>query len=234
MKYKYIFGIVIGLLSILFSEYLWAETFYINQSPSAILYDNPSEQAAILMQLPKGVPVELLKTNLENGFSYVQTGKGDKGWLRTEDLTEQWVQKEPNFIERFFKKISSNVTSPSASKAVQGTGSSRQDVPQASTLSSDTSSISDNQTVTHATSSLTFQQLRMNYKLMLFNRSQITALDLQVKDLQNQINQLRGTGKSERGYWFMMGAGTALLGLIIGLLLGRRGRYQNRWIVKQR
>ena len=222
------------LIIVLFSSNLLAETFYVSQTPSAILYDNPSEQATILLQLPYGAPVELLKTNLENGFSYVETKKGEKGWLQTSDLTETLVEKQPNFFSRLLAKFSRHTvaqTEPSVTtpKVVSSMAVSSSSVKQKATNSvamtekkpEETASIEVVSSDVHdANMNATFEQLRLDYKLMLFNKTQILNLNEQVKNLQSEIHQLRENRQINRWYWFFAGAGIMLVGFLLGFIFG--------------
>ena len=230
---------ILGIILLCLPMCLLAETFYINQSPSAILYDNPSDQANILMQLAKSSPVALLKTNLENGFSYIQTEKGEKGWVRTDDLTDATPSKQSNGFGRFWSKLAGifaprqNNSSPTSQQSTANASS----VP-ASTTDHDNSSqkaqgnASDNSDTSN-NMNLTFQQLRENYKLMLFTKSQILAIDDQVKDLQTQVDSMRNNKTMNQWYWFAAGALSMFIGLILGLLIGgRRKRSQNGWYIK--
>lgn len=230
---------------------LFAQTFYVSQSPSAILYDEPNEQSTLLQQLPTNTPIELLKSNLENGFSYVKTNKGNKGWVHTDDLSETVQENKPGFFSHLFGKFTSttaDIIDKKPSDASLHTSPVVKTMLPKKTLSTEPATITDTTVPTplptapsssngnenpDANLALSFQQMRMNYKLMLFNKSQILSLDAEVKDLQSQIEKLRYSGKINSWYWFVAGAGTMLLGLLFGLMIGgwRRGR-NDGWYVK--
>ena len=67
----------------------FASTLYIGNQDTLILRENPSPDANVVIELPKNTPVELLKTNLTNGYSYVKTEKGDQGWVSTNLLVPE-------------------------------------------------------------------------------------------------------------------------------------------------
>lgn len=82
-----------------------ASTVYVAHSKSVMLYDSPSSNANVIRKLPKGTPLELLKTNLRNGYSYVQTSKKEMGWMETSFLTDQETKPDqPNFMVRLWQK----------------------------------------------------------------------------------------------------------------------------------
>ncbi|OGT07116.1 MAG: hypothetical protein A2103_02600 [Gammaproteobacteria bacterium GWF2_41_13] len=63
----------------------------------------------------------------------------------------------------------------------------------------------------------TLQQLRFNYKVMLYNRAQLASLQDQIKALQTQLKLLQ-PNPAYRLYWFSIGALTLFIGLLLGIL----------------
>lgn len=97
MKLRYLLSFI--LLFIMGISY--ASTLYIGNKDTVIVRENPSEQSNVVTQLTQGMPVELLKSNLSNGYSYIKTQKNELGWVLTKDL----VPATPPQPESTFHKV---------------------------------------------------------------------------------------------------------------------------------
>ncbi|HCU05299.1 MAG: hypothetical protein A2X77_01170 [Gammaproteobacteria bacterium GWE2_42_36] len=71
------------------------------------------------------------------------------------------------------------------------------------------------------------QQLRFNYKVMLYNKAQLASLQDQVKDLQTQLKLLQ-PNSTYRLYWFTAGALTLFVGLLFGVIISRLFRSREK------
>jgi|GEM_PF-1638569 hypothetical protein len=65
---------------------LQAMTMYIDHKAPVLLFASPDTTSTVVTQISGGTPVVLLKTNLENGFSFIETIQKKKGWLQTQFL----------------------------------------------------------------------------------------------------------------------------------------------------
>lgn len=64
-------------------NFTFAQTMYISKNVNPLLYNDPNASSETVDTLSANQAVEVLQTNLENGFSYVRTSDNIEGWLPT-------------------------------------------------------------------------------------------------------------------------------------------------------
>ncbi|MFT5014983.1 MAG: SH3 domain protein [Planctomycetaceae bacterium] len=213
-----LFVLVLLLSTTLFAASIKAatETVYIRDEIYVPLRAGQSNEYRILHQgIRSGTVLERTEVNEETGFSRVKTPNGLEGWIQN-----QYLITEPIARDRL--------------RALQG---------QFVALQADYDTTQKNlageiQTATIATASiLQLEQERVDLSTEL-NRitelaanviqidqqheslqTEISALNQQIEDLEVvNANLLDTTNQT----WYMIGAGTIFLGLILGLWLGRQ------------
>jgi len=81
---RFLFIVVCLLLAIT----SWADTVYIAPTPAGVLmYNGPSQQANILMVLPKGSKVQRLLYDKDTGFALIRTSANKEGWVHNSALS---------------------------------------------------------------------------------------------------------------------------------------------------
>lgn len=83
----------------------YASTLYIGNKDAVIVRENPSEQSNVVTQLTQGMPVELLKSNLSNGYSYIKTQKNELGWVPTEYLVSGTPPQPESTFHKFWSRL---------------------------------------------------------------------------------------------------------------------------------
>ncbi len=82
-----------------------ASTLYIGNKDVVIVRANPSEQSNVVTELSQGMPVQLLKTNLSNGYSYIRTQKNELGWIQTEYLVSGAPPKPESTLQKLWGRL---------------------------------------------------------------------------------------------------------------------------------
>jgi len=91
---KFIYVCVLLLTTLNFT---FAQTMYISKNVNPLLYNDPNTTSETVDTLSANQAVEVLQTNLENGFSYVRTSDNVEGWLPT-SLLHRHPQKTQNSL----------------------------------------------------------------------------------------------------------------------------------------
>ena len=73
---------------------------------------SPSEQSIVVKELPQGTPVQLLKTDLRNGYSYIQTQKKELGWVKTAYLVDKAAIKSESTTHKLWQRLMFWKTTP--------------------------------------------------------------------------------------------------------------------------
>lgn len=195
-----------------------AETNYVTDVTQITLRTGPSIQNKIVLMLRSGQPVEILKTQDE--WSYVRLPDRDEqteGWVLTQYLISRlpWEDKAKRLMtenEQLKDKL--------ASIQKQLTETSTQGREAAKNLKETTLAFSKLEKDYDAlkTGSADYLKLRTAYDTMA---KTLRDSQQKVSDLtrENDILQV-----SQGHKWFGMGASVLLIGLLVGLVLGRRQR----------
>jgi len=198
-------GFILFFLSV---GLLFAQTVYV-KNPEVMMLNAPQASATILTKLDKKTPVELLKTDKQKGFSFVQTSKGEKGWIQTKFLSSVKPARS-NFLVRWWHKM-------------VGTSAKKASPPA-------TSSVIIQKPVTE------HSRLYANAVAQAQNTQSILALENQVKQLQHQVSFLTQRvqqlkQQQNQNWWRLISIIIIILGLVLLIWLVRMlyGRQQTRW-----
>ena len=82
-----------------------ASTLYIGNKPTVFLRSSPSEKSNVVKELLQSTPVQLLKTDLRNGYSYIETSKKELGWVKTAYLVDHVKPKRETTKYKFWRRI---------------------------------------------------------------------------------------------------------------------------------
>jgi uncharacterized protein YgiM (DUF1202 family) len=82
-----------------------AMTMYVSHSTPILLFSSPKTTSTVVTQIPTGAEVNLLKTNLENGFSYIETTSKEKGWVQTNFLLSHPAKQATSLWHRVLQHL---------------------------------------------------------------------------------------------------------------------------------
>ena len=198
LSFQYAFGIVIT-----------------NQTTP--IYSDPNNQSQEVTTLQSGDQVALLKTNLQNGYSLVQTATGQQGWLLTTSLNQQpQVNKpKPGFLARIWSDIThkQSSTTIATTNAAIATPTTVAPTPATNTQSVSKQTVKQSSVKSSAKSAVVESTVPNQ------------LLSNQVMQLQQQVTALQAE-QHQQWYWFIWGALIAFIGLVVGMFLGRRRQKQ--------
>ena len=209
------------LLLLLGSMGLLAETVYVRDTLYVPLRDGQSAENRLIHRgLKSGVRLERLEINDESGYSKVRTENGLEGWLQSQYLTAEPVAEEQ--LRRVILKMNH------LKSEHQQTLLRLQDL------------IKVKEATSLELSNLRATQQRLTEELanikslasdtISVDKENIRLLEIQ-GELTDQISFLNRKNEqlndSKFREWFMYGVATIMLGLLFGLLIGRR-IYQRR------
>lgn len=215
-----------SLLLVLFlSSAAMADTVYIRDVIYVPLRGGQSNEHRILHQgIRSGTTLERLEVNEETGFARVRMSSGLEGWIQSQYL----------------------VTEPIARDRLDGMRQRLETLEadyQAATTRLDTNK-ADNQANLEQISRLEQDKLALNEELSRTTElaadvinidARNTQLEQELEDLNQQIDDLTVVNADLRAEanqtWYMIGAGTILVGMILGLWVGRAmfGRRDSGW-----
>jgi SH3 domain protein len=192
----------------------FAETRFVTDQVRITLRTGESTEHKVLQMLPSGLPLEVLRTNEETGYSHVRTEDGDTGYVLSRLLIETpsarqrlvaaeqrltELQQEPEKLASKLVALQTRYDELKASheKAESDNGNLRTQLEEIRSAASDAVNIAD--------------ERNMLRKRVAALNGEVGELKLDNQDLRNQ---------SERK-WFMMGAGAIVVGILLGLLLPR-------------
>jgi SH3 domain protein len=197
-----------------------AETVYVTHAPNVFMYSSTNSTDNTITELEKGAPVELLNTDKQKGYSYVQTEKGDKGWIKNEYLGQSQQQEKGNFFTNTWQRVKKSLERDKDHKAKK---------PQTTKAALNTTPQLDKKQQEKL-----LTKLRSMYSLSVpLVQKNLRKLQDQVSDLQQtlaptvekqqqQINKLQSQLRQLK-YWVLMGIILALLlGFIIGKISARK------------
>ena len=208
------------------SARLAADTVYVRDTLYVPLRGGQSTEHRILHRgLQSGLQLERLEINEDTGYSRVRTEGGLEGWLQS-----QYLVTEPIAQQRL-EAISAELSSLQAEH--QQTLLRLRDLREANeTMSSEISTLNDSrqelskqlEDITNlAANTISVDEenarLKGNERTLTDKLNHLTVTN---QDLQNKESQ----------QWFMYGAATIMLGLLLGLWVGRRiyhRRHRGGW-----
>lgn len=199
-----------------FSTIVPAETGYIRDTLYVPLRGGQSQQHQILHRgIKSGTPLELLEENPETGFSRVRMEDGLEGWLPT-----QYISAEPTGR----KLLQETRAVLQALRA--GYASAKEEIEslrQAATRLEQTNDAVNAKSQALANELNRITRLAAN---VMEIDSENKGLATENESLQDEIDGLAQANQRLRQAadreWFLIGAGTILLGLLFGFWLSRR------------
>ena len=209
------------LVLLLGSEGLLAETVYVRDTLYVPLRDGQSvENRLIHRGLKSGVRLERLEINDESGYSKVRTENGLEGWLQS-----QYLVAEP-IAEEQLKRVIVEMNDLKAEH--------QQTLLRLRDLIELRKATSAELSTLQATQQRLTEELA-NIKSLASNTISVDKENTRLLKIQGELNDRinflnrknEQLNDSKFREWFMYGAATIMLGLLFGLLIGRR-IYQRR------
>ncbi len=202
------------VVPLLFLDPAFAETRFVTDQVRITLRSGESTAHKVMQMLPSGLPLEVLSSNEETGYSYVRTEEGDTGYVLTRLLVElpsarqrlaaaeqrlAELQQEPEKLASKLVALQTQYDELKANyeKAENGNRSLNTQLEEIRSVATNAVNIAD--------------ERNMLRKRVAALNGEVGELKLDNQDLRNQ---------SERK-WFMMGAGAIIVGILIGLILPR-------------
>lgn len=212
--------VILNLVLVLFlsAESSWAERAYVTDSFTITLRTGPSTENKILSMLPSGRAVQVIEN--QGDWSRVETTEGGEtksGWVLSRYLMtrvpfEQRAETLAKEVDRLQEKLT-----PSESAMREKTTQVRELTEKLNETTTALQNVQrDYQTLKDEASE--FLALREAHAKAL------SELESTRQELESLTKTYRSVRSSERNKWFMLGAGVLLLGLIIGLIFGRRDK----------
>ncbi|MFA9462061.1 TIGR04211 family SH3 domain-containing protein [Thiohalorhabdus methylotrophus] len=189
-----------------------AETRYVSDQLKITLRDGKGLQHTILESLVSGTPVEILKVDRKNGYTYVRAPSGREGWVHTRFLMDEPAAR--NRIADMRKRMQRNQARMEKMEGQQEklqalrkeNGQLKAELKRIRELSKNAVALKE-----RAES--------------LEQRNQEQAEELQ--RLRKENNQLQDLSAQS---WFTRGAGVIIAGMLVGLILPRiRFRKKRRY-----
>ena len=209
------------LVLLLGSKGLLAETVYVRDTLYVPLRDGQSVESRLIHRgLKSGVRLERLEINDESGYSKVRTENGLEGWLQSQYLVADPIAEEQlkrvivemNDLKAEHQQTLLRLQDLIELKDVTST--------KISTLQATQRRLTEELANIKSLASNTISVDKENTRLLKI-QGELTD---RISFLNRKNEQLNDSKFRE---WFMYGAATIMLGLLFGLLIGRR-IYQRR------
>ena len=209
--------LILGLLAgSLWSQLSLAKTVYIRDTLYVPLRAGQSSEHRILHKgIPSGTELELLEVNEETGFSQVRTATGMQGWIQNQYLIKTPIAKvrlavaeeELASLNQQHKQTLATVRTleNEAAITISDTTNLTAENSQLKTELAEIKAIAADEIFIHAS----------NAELI----SEQDTLNLQIDQIAEELDNLKNSSAQD---WFLRGAGTIIVGLLIGLLISRR------------
>ena len=175
--------------------------YYVSASPKAAVRMDPAPSATILRYIILGTPVRIIRENKKHQYALVQTQDGDQGWIAVHNLTHIAPSNKASLLTRVDKEVDHQL------QAIK---------PMAKNIGTKIKSVGHSLTDWKITSGDKMRQ----------TSSYLQSLQMQVKNLE-QENAVLAADNSRA--WFVVGAAVFLVGLLIGLLIGRAMKKRTNW-----
>lgn len=213
------------LAALLLSTTLQAETLYITDSFRVPMRTGSTNAYRIKAELKTGTAVELLESDADSGYSKVKTSRGTEGWVLTRYLISQPIAR---------------ARLANAEKKLQQLSEQKQQLTsdQSELQKTADSMLQDNQTLQEINGKLvdelTYIKQISGNTVAINQRNQELVEENQ--QLQNQIELLTAQNdrlkEDTKQDFFLYGAGTVILGIILGLTIPsiRRKRKDPGWV----
>jgi len=204
-----------ALLFILMASTSWAVTLYVKPSAEIPLRRGQGSRYKIIAILAEGTPVTLIAKS--NNWARVRLQNGKEGWLLNRYLSREKPYKDQ--IEAL------QATNTSLQESLAATRQKLQDLTDlhqktaqelSATIAMRDAAMADYTKLQQDTRDVvaTKQALQRTKKQLAQLKQRLAALELENTGLK----------KSSALIWFLAGSGVLLLGLIIGLITGKRNK----------
>ncbi len=200
-----------------------AETRYVSDELTITLRRGEGTSYQVLRTLKSGTPLDVLSTDPDTGYSLVRIPNGVEGYVLTRFLMSKpsarnlltAAQTRSAELETQQQILTDQITSLTEEKTeLENT---------LSNLDSSHSQLSSELNRVKSTSSRALEMEGENKKL----RSKVIKLERDNQALSQENDTLKDRNARD---WFMVGAGVAILSLLLGLLLSRfGGRRKSSW-----
>ncbi len=213
---SYLLVILISSLGANTSSLAMAETRYVSDSLSITLRRGQGTGFQILRTLKSGTALEVLQTDADSGYSQVRTRGGTEGWVLTRFLMNEpsaraqlgAAKSRAAELEAKYKLISEQIALLTSEKKELENSRSNLDKSH-SQLSRELKRIK-------TTAGRALEIEGENKEL----RSKVIRLERDNQALSQENETLKDRNARD---WFMVGAGVAILSLLLGLILARFG-----------
>jgi len=198
-----------------------AKTRYITDSFEVMMRTGPSVKNKIVKALKSGAQLETLKADAGNGYSQVQTEKGDIGYVLTRYLsTDESAKNRVVYLEDLLTKLKSKP------KEIQSLLAKSQEQNEAflSEKNSLTSKLENTSSELKRIKEISSDAVKLaNRNVRL--EGEVQQLLLQLDDVRIQNETLKDNADYVRNLTMV---GILLLGLFLGWILSRQGNKQRR------
>jgi len=215
---------LIVILALLIIPPLQAQTVrYVSDNLKVPILAGSSTRYKVVRLLASGAPVEILKTDKENGYILVRTQDGVRGWI-----LEDYLMNEPSVRDRL--AAAEEAVEPLQTENVTLKEQINVLLAEKNQVAASlTESRADNQRLQRE-----LTQVKETAANTLAIAEENKALSERANDLASQLDQLQQEKQTQadrtRRDWFLIGAGVLLLGILLGVTLPRlRWPKRNRW-----
>jgi len=221
---NYFLVICLSTISISASNIALAETRYVSDNLDITLRRGQGTGFQILRALKSGTALEILEINSESGYSKVRTPGGTEGWVLT-----RFLMNEPSARAQLEAAKSRAANFEAKHKALS---------EQMALITTEKAELENN----HSNLDKSNSQLSKELKRIKATASRALEMDGENKELRSKVIKLERDNQAlsqenetlkDRNArdWFMVGAGVAVLSLLLGLLLARFGgrRKSSSW-----
>lgn len=201
-----------------------AETRYVSDSLEITLRRGQGTSFQILRALKSGTALQVLQQDADSGYSQVRAPNGTEGWVLT-----RFLMKEPSARAQLDAALARAANFEAKHKALS----------EQLTLVTDEKNELEN---TRSNLDKSHSQLSKELKRIKNTASRALKMDSENKNLKSKVIKLERDNQAlsqenetlkDRNArdWFMVGAGVAILSLLLGLILARFGgrRKSSSW-----
>lgn len=203
---------VLLIVSLAFYANLQAETRYVTDEFRAPLRTGQTNAYRIKAELKSGTAVELLQSNAETGYSQIKTSRGTEGWILTRYLVDQPIAQHrlASAQRKLSKAVEQNQELVTAQQELQqATGDLHKDNQSLQEINN---KLVDELTYIKQISGNAVTINQRNQQLIEENQQ----LQNEVELLTAENDRLKDDSNQD---FFLYGAGTILLGVILGLTI---------------
>lgn len=189
-----------------------AETVYVTDTCEASLRSGKTKAYRIMASLKSGTPLDLLLTDTESGYSQVMTRKGTEGWILTRHLIKTPVANDRiGAIEQKMQQCLQQKSSLQTTDVELSNANTRlQNDNQA--LNELNNKLADELAYIQQVSGNSLNLNQRNKELIEENQQLKNQADL----LLAELSRIKNDAKND---FFLYGAGTITLGIILGLVI---------------